>query len=230
MILFALDSATGAAGAAVWQDGRILAESYADIGLTHSQTLMPLCDEVFRRTGLTPADVDCFAVTDGPGSFTGLRIGIGTIKGMAFAADKPCVPVSTLEALAWNVCGSTRTAVALCDARRGRVYHAAFAVEQEVRRLCEDTVVDIAQLPELYRQTPVLLIGDAARLCYNEVHETMDCALPAPGNLMPRAASVAAAAALRARRGDTVLAGELAPRYIQIPQAERERKEREQQP
>lgn len=229
MIIFATDSATGAASAAVWQDGRILAESYTDVGLTHSQTLMVLCDEVFRRTGMTPDDVNVFAVTDGPGSFTGLRIGMGTIKGMAFAAQKPCVAVSTLEALAWNVPGASRKAVTVCDARRDRVYYAAFDVSQGVKRLCDDGVVEIQALADLHRDDTVVLIGDAAQICYNELHQTIDCMMAGSGNLMPRASSVAAAAAVQVENGKTVTAARLVPRYIQVPQAERERKRKEQQ-
>ncbi|MEG2259910.1 MAG: tRNA (adenosine(37)-N6)-threonylcarbamoyltransferase complex dimerization subunit type 1 TsaB, partial [Oscillospiraceae bacterium] len=107
MIIFAVDSSSCAGSAAVYKDGTILAESFANVGLTHSETLMVLCDEVFRRSGIGPCDVDYFAVTSGPGSFTGLRIGMGTVKGMAFATRKPCVAVPTPEALA---CG-----LAPCD-------------------------------------------------------------------------------------------------------------------
>lgn len=229
MIIFAIDSAMGAASAALLRDGKLLAESYADIGLTHSQTLMTLVDEVFRRAGLAPSDVDYYAVTDGPGSFTGLRIGMGTVKGLAMGAGKPCVAVSTLQALAWNVAGSSRTAVAVCDARRGRVYHAAFSVEQDVRRLCDDGVLEVGQLAQTYSKTPIVLVGDAARLCYNRIHTEVDAALPAPGNQMPRASSVAAAAVGVIEAGSVVSASDLAPRYIQLPQAQRERQEKEQQ-
>lgn len=229
MILFAVDSATSAAGAAVWRDGKILAESFADVGLTHSRTLMVLVDEVFRRAGLAPGDVDYYAVTDGPGSFTGLRIGMGIVKGLAYGAGKLCVAVSALETLAWNVAGVSRRAVAVCDARRGRVYHAAFDAENGVRRLCEDGVVEMEALAELYKNVPIILVGDAAQVCYNMLCTGVDCVLPAPGSRMPRASSVAAAAAAIAEAGGAVAAGDLAPRYIQLPQAERERKQKERE-
>ena len=115
MIIFSLDSSSKSASAAVVRDGVILSESFANIGLTHSETLLELCDEALRRASVTPREVDFFAVTSGPGSFTGLRIGMGLIKGMAFATKKPCVGVPTFEALAFGVLGTKRTVVATCD-------------------------------------------------------------------------------------------------------------------
>jgi tRNA threonylcarbamoyladenosine biosynthesis protein TsaB len=231
MIIFGVDSATRAGSAAVWQDGRLLAESYADVGLTHSETLMVLCDEVFRRAKLSPDEVDYYAVTSGPGSFTGLRIGMGTVKGLALATGKKCVAVSTLETLAWNVAPSDRTVVSVLDARRNRVYHAAFQVaEGFVNRQCEDGVVQVEALMAVHAGQRVVFIGDAAQMCYNTLRDSLDCVLPPIGNRLPRAAALCAAARHKIEQGAVLTAGQLKPDYIQIPQAERELKQRSKQP
>ncbi len=227
MIIFAVDSATRACSAALVRDGISLAESGLDMGLTHSQTLMPLCDDVFRRAGISPADVDYFAVTCGPGSFTGLRIGMGTIKGMAFAAQKPCVAVPTLEALAYNVVPTERTVIPVLDARRDRVYCAAFSAERAVTRLCEDSVDEINALGNRLTERKLLFVGDAAEICYNTLKDRVDCIVPPACHQLPRAACVAMAAISYISQGRAVPAAQLVPDYIQLPQAERERRQRE---
>ena len=128
MIVLGLDSTGKTASAALVQDGVLIYENYLAAGLTHSERLLTLCDDALRAAGLQVKDVDLFAVTHGPGSFTGLRIGLAAVKGMAMPFHTPCVGVSTLEALAWGlrVDGSALCAL---DARRGEVYYAAFSVK-----------------------------------------------------------------------------------------------------
>ena len=226
-VIFAAEAATRAAGAAIVRDGRLLAESYADIGLTHSQTLMQLSDEVFTRAGITPRMVDYFAVSNGPGSFTGLRIAIGTIKGMAFAAGKPCVAVPTLEALSLGARPCERVVAPVVDARRGRVYCAAFEMENEPRRLLADAVMTCAELGSALEGKRVFFIGDAAEMCYNELKSLLDCACAPPERALPRASWTAYAAAARIEKGLVCSAGELAASYLQLSQAERVLIERE---
>lgn len=226
-VIFAAEAATCAAGAAIVRDGRLLAESYADIGLTHSQTLMELCDEVFTRAGLTPNEVDYFAVSNGPGSFTGLRIALGTIKGMAFASGKPCVAVPTLEAVSFGARPCERVVVPVLDARRGRVYCAAFEIITEPRRLFDDAVMTYAELGAALEGKRVFFIGDAAEICYNELKSALDCSCAPPERAMPRASWTAYAAAERIARGQICSAGELAASYLQPSQAERVLRERE---
>ena len=226
-VIFAAEAATRAAGAAVVRDGRLLAESYADIGLTHSQTLMELSDEVFRRSGITPSEVDYFAVSSGPGSFTGLRIALGTIKGLAFAAGKPCVAVPTLEAVSFGARPCERVAVPVLDARRGRVYCAAFEINNEPLRLLEDAVMTYTELGAALEGKRVFFIGDAAEICYNELNKTLDCVCAPPERALPRASWAAYAAAARIAKGQTCSAGELAASYLQLSQAERVLRERE---
>ena len=228
MTVFAVDSSSKAASAALLCDGVLRAESYADVGLTHSETLLELCDEVFRRAKLTPADVDLFAVTAGPGSFTGLRIGMGIIKGMAFAADKPCVAVPTLEAVAFGMCPTDRVVVPVCDARRGRVYCGAFRCDGEPERLFDDCVLTYAELGEKLAGQRVLFAGDAAQACCRELGGVLDGAVPSPARALPRAGCAAVAAVRLAGRGAAVGAGALKPSYLQISQAERTQKEKKE--
>lgn len=226
MTIFAADSSSAACSAAILRDGRIVAESYSNVGLTHSETFMVVCDEVFGRAGLEPSDMDYFAITSGPGSFTGLRIGMGAIKGMAFAAAKPCVAVPTLEALAWGCLGGDRTVVATCDARQRRVFAAAFSVRDEVRELAPVRALPIVELGEIHKNDRVLFVGDAALLCYTELKNKLDCRAAMPANQYVRAANVAVAASYKVERGLICSAGELAPDYAQPSQAERNRRER----
>ncbi len=228
MIVFGVDSSTQAGSAALMRDGVLVAESYADVGLTHSERLLVLCDEVFQRAGIQPSEVDVFAVTCGPGSFTGLRIGIGTVQGFAFATGARCVGLSTMAALAHNVADGCGTVVAVLDARRGRVYHAAFAVANGAVELrSADAVVEIAALSSMYENERILLVGDGAQMCYNVLKETVDCRVAPPHLLLPRAAAVCDAALEAVRAGDTVDAASLIPNYIQLPQATRELLEKE---
>lgn len=228
MIIFAVDSSSCSGSAAVWRDGRILAESYCDVGLTHSETLLPLCDETFRRAGVRPDEVSLYAVTSGPGSFTGLRIGMGIVKGMAFARDTRCAAVPTLEALAYNFCPGDRIVVPLLDARRGRVYAAAYNCAGGTPvPLFENEVLPYGELAARLAGRRAVLVGDGAPLCYNELAGTGDFVLAGTGSLFVRAANVAAAAKARFDRGLTCGCDELAPEYIQLPQAERERLARE---
>ena len=228
MILFACDSSGRAASAAIFCDGKLLCERFLDAGLTHSETLLPLCDEVFKESGLTPMDVDYFAVTTGPGSFTGLRIGVGTVKGMAFAANKQCIAVPTLEAYAYSRPDFNGTIVPVCDARRERVYCAAFDIQNsKVTRAINDCVVPIDELFGLLNgKRNILFIGDAAELCYNTFEKTGPTDFD---KVLINASWVAAAALTRMAHGETVTADELRPNYLQLSQAERELNARQKQ-
>ena len=129
MRILALETSAKAVSAAVTEDGRVLCSGYQDTGLTHSRTLMPIVEAMLKNTGLTVQDCDAIAVAAGPGSFTGIRIGVSAAKGLAFAADKPCAAVSTLEAMARNVAHMDALVVCAMDARRNQIYNALFAAE-----------------------------------------------------------------------------------------------------
>ena len=230
-----LEGSAVAASCALLEEEKVLGESFVNIPQTHSQTLMPMVESLLSTCGVSPGGLDFFAVTRGPGSFTGLRIAMAAVKGMAMAAGKPCVGVSTLEALARNLAGFEGSAAAVMDARCGQVYAGLFALAGgavERYPFGEDTAIAIDQLGPLLAKMrkPVFLVGDGAELCYNKLLESsLDGCRPeewlrlAPPHLRFQRASAAGAAALLAwRRGEGADAGELVPAYLRLPQAERE--------
>lgn len=226
MNLLAIDTAGKTAGVAILQDDRLLYECYLDAGLTHSETLLPLVDTALRLTGLTPAAIDLYGVNAGPGSFTGLRIGLAAVKGLAFAQNTPCAPVSTLEALAACHTGEGTVLCAL-DARRAQVYWAAFDLADH-RRLTEDAAAPADDLAGLIKscKKPLFFVGDGAALCYNK-YGGEPGVIPAPAALTNgRAAGVGLVAGRMARQGLAVSPRELLPSYHRLSQAERERAER----
>ena len=223
MNILAVDTAGKTAGVALLRDGRLVYEVYFDGGLTHSETLLPLIDSCLKLCGLTCADIDLFGVNAGPGSFTGLRIGLAAVKGLAFPRHTPCAPVSTLEALAAGHLGEGTVLCAL-DARRGQVYSAAFDLATHAR-LLDDDARAAASLADFVKscKKPLFFVGDGAALCYNEYGQAAGV-LPCPPALgLCRGAGVCLAArAVNARNG-AVPAAALAPSYLRLSQAERER-------
>ena len=233
MKILALECSAGPASCAVTQDGAVLCESYVRVGLTHSQTLMPMTEAMLRGAGLALSDIDAFAVSAGPGSFTGLRIGVAALKGMAFGLSKPCAGVSTLEAIAYGARGLCGIICAAMDARCNQVYNALFWSDgRELTRLREDRAVLLPELLEdlrglkkdnLYKNAPVFLAGDGAALCYNTFGEALPGAELVPEEQrFQRAASVGLLAQRAAANGGLVDAAELMPVYLRLPQAERE--------
>lgn len=239
MILLALECSAVSASVALVEDDRLLAESFVNVRLTHSQTLMPMVESLLRCACMTLEQVDGFAISNGPGSFTGVRIGVAAVKGMAQALGCPCVGVSTLEAMAWQAVGSLSIAptagAVLCpvmDARCAQVYNALFDLPKEgdppVRR-CEDRAVAIAELAEELKISKVCpyLVGDGAALCYNELKRSgIDCRIAPEGVRYQRAYGVALAARSRFLDGRAFSAEELQPTYLRLPQAERDLKKR----
>lgn len=230
MRILAIDSSATAASAALVDDSKVLGEFYINTKLTHSQTLMPMIDNVFRcmRTDLN--SVDLFAVSTGPGSFTGIRIGVASIKGLAMAQNKPCVGVSTLEAMAFNLAHMECTICAVMDARCGQVYNAIFKAHcGSLERITPDralSIEDLAQECENYAK-PLFLVGDGAKLCYNnEQFEKCGAVLPPEPLIYQRACGVAKSAQLVYKQSGAVTAAALMPIYLRLPQAERELKKR----
>ena len=221
-----------AASVAVSEDGALIAQSYQRSGLTHSRTLMPMCRDLLENCGLTLGEMDVVAVAAGPGSFTGLRIGVATAKGLAWPGDKPCAGVSTLEAMAWPLAHLEGDLCAVMDARRHQVYNARFQAEGgRLLRLCPDRAISIDELAAelLSREKTQILVGDGAELCYNELTKRGLPVRLAPPHLRWQSAwGVARAAEELARTGGLGTAAELAPVYHRLSQAERERLARQQ--
>ncbi|HAH78131.1 MAG TPA: tRNA (adenosine(37)-N6)-threonylcarbamoyltransferase complex dimerization subunit type 1 TsaB [Ruminococcaceae bacterium] len=225
MKILAVDSSAVAASAALTQDGKILGEFYSNTGLTHSQTLMPMIAGLLHSTRTPLAGVDLFAVSAGPGSFTGIRIGVASVKGLAMPGGRPCIGVSTLEAIAWNLAHLDGTVCAVMDARCHQVYNAVFrAAGGGLKRLCPDRAISIADLAEECKSYagPLFLVGDGARLCYNSAgFQKLRPSLPPEILLYQRASGVAKAAEAAYTPGYTAGAAELMPVYLRPAQAQR---------
>ena len=232
MKILAIESSATACSAALWEDGAILAQNGQNSGLTHSRTLLPMVDSMLVNSGHTLPEVDVVAVAAGPGSFTGLRIGVAAAKGLAWVEDKDCAPCSTLESMAWPL-AHMEGAVIVCamDARRKQVYNALFLAKNgQLERLCPDRAISLVQLgEELQRYTNrKIVVGDGAKLCYNTLTEEGIPMALAPEHLrMQSAWGVARSADELAARGGLVKGGALVPQYHRLSQAERERLARE---
>lgn len=226
MLILAFESSAKAASVALCRDGQLISQYSQCSGLTHSRTLLPMAEDMLKNAELTIADVDGFAVAHGPGSFTGIRIGVSAVKGLAWASDKPCVGVSTLEALAWNgVCAGSYVCPVM-DARRSQVYNAIFEIKDgRPVRITPDRPIALSELAEDVRAlgAPVLLLGDGARLTADYFFANGIAFTLAPENIRWQSAWGVAMAARDKSFGS---ADELLPVYLRLSQAERERQER----
>mgnify|MGYP002674322748 FL=1 len=226
MLILAFESSAKAASVALCRDGQLISQYSQCSGLTHSRTLLPMAEDMLKNAELTIADVDGFAVAHGPGSFTGIRIGVSAVKGLAWASDKPCVGVSTLEALAWNgVCAGSYVCPVM-DARRSQVYNAIFEIKDgRPVRITPDRPIALSELAEDVRAlgAPVLLLGDGARLTVDYFSANGIAFTLAPENIRWQSAWGVAMAARDKSFGS---ADELLPVYLRLSQAERERQER----
>ena len=174
MKILALESSAVACSAALCEDETLVAQAFQNNGLTHSRTLMPMCGDLLKNCGAVPADVDVVAVAAGPGSFTGLRIGVAAAKGLAWSLGKPCAGVSTLESMAWTAAHMDMEICPVMDARRGQVYNARFlGVDGAPVRLTEDRAISLDDLGAELKNAgkPQILVGDGAALCYNTLKE-----------------------------------------------------------
>lgn len=229
MRILALETSAKAVSAAITEDGRVLASGYQDSGLTHSRTLMPIVEHLLKNTGMALKDCGAVAVAAGPGSFTGIRIGVSAAKGLAFGAELPAAGVSTLAAMARNVSFWEGLAVCAMDARRGQVYNALFSCAGgRITRLTPDRAVGLDRLAEELREDPrpKIVLGDGGRLCAEYLSGAgIPCRLAPPHLVMQNAVSVALEAEELAAAGGLVSPQDLAPVYLRPPQAERLRAE-----
>ena len=226
MITLAVDTTAQIAGVAILRDGKLLVEYTVNSGNTHSVTLLPMIKHALETVGLEAKDIDLYVLSAGPGSFTGVRIGAATLKGLAFAEDKPCIGISTLEAMAENLVGLEGVICPVINARRGQVYSALFESKNgELKRLAEDDTLMVTDLPEILKDhDSVWFTGDA----YDQVMQIS-------GNRTPDALQRISAAAVarvgirkynEAEDKTQFTDVDLLPVYLKKPQAEREREER----
>ena len=230
MLTLAFETSAKAASVALTENGKLLGESYQNTGLTHSQTLMVMAEDLLKQCGKSMTDVTAVAVAEGPGSFTGVRIGVAAAKGLAWGGEIPCYGVSTLEAMAISL-GIFEGHICACmDARRNQVYNALFLVDGgKVERLTEDRAIALADLQNdlEYIDGPIFLVGDGANLTHKTLGANIpELILPPEHRLHQRAVGVALLAEKMQEAGESGDGNALSPNYLRLSQAERERAER----
>ena len=232
MLLLAFETSAKAGSVALLDGDKLLGESYQNTGLTHSQTIMTMAEDLLKASGKTPQDVQAVAVAAGPGSFTGVRIGVAAAKGFAWGAELPCYGVSTLEAMAEGLGIYSGVIVCTMDARRNQVYNAVFKAENgKLTRLCRDRAIALEELKQelLQLEEPIYLVGDGSNLTYNTLREEVpNLVLPPEHKMHQRAVGVGLLAAAMAEKGEPGDGNALTPNYLRLSQAERERLAREQ--
>ena len=226
MLTLAFESSAKAASAALCEDGRLISQVIQCSGLTHSRTLLPMAEDLLKNAETDMKQIDCFAVAQGPGSFTGIRIGIATVKGLAWAAEKPCIGVSTLAAMAWNGTAAGGLVCAVMDARRSEVYSALFRIRDGIPvRLCPDRAISLSALAEELEtmdETP-FLVGDGAELTASFLRERELAFRFPPECLRWQSAWGVAMESVGKKQ---ISSQELLPVYLRLSQAERERQAR----
>ena len=231
MLTLAFETSAKAASVALMEAGKLLGEAYQNTGLTHSQTLMVMAQDLLKACAREPGQVKAVAVAAGPGSFTGIRIGVAAAKGFAWGGELPCYGVSTLEAMARNLGVYDGYVLPVMDARRNQVYSALFRAEKgTLTRVTQDRAIALSDLCQEIKslEKPIFLVGDGALLCYNTLlEEVPSLVMPPEHHTHQRAAGVALAAKEMMDAGLPGNAGELTPNYLRLSQAERERLARE---
>ena len=229
MLILAFETSAKAASVALWEGG-LLGESYQNTGLTHSQTLMVMAEDLLKQCGKAPADVTHVAVAAGPGSFTGVRIGVAAAKGFAWGRELPLCGVSTLEAMALTLGVWEGTVCCVMDARRNPVYNALFRAEGgSITRIREDRAISLEELGKDLGEIPgaIYLVGDGSELTHRTLKDTAANLAPPPEHRRhQRASGVALAAVRKIEAGEVCDAASLTPNYLRLSQAERERLEK----
>ncbi len=231
MRILGVDSTATAASCAVYENGKIRSLIYSNTGLTHSQTLMPMVESALSGAGVDIKDVDLFAVSNGPGSFTGVRIGVSAVKGLAQPLNKNCVTVSTLEVIAKPLENTGCYAVAVMDARCNQVYTAQFDCSDGFKRVTEDEAITIDELAQKLSSVtkPIVLIGDGADVTYKKLADAIPSVKKAVASVCYQsAADVALIAAEMVETGGNTeqTANDILPNYLRLSQAERELKKK----
>lgn len=226
MRILAIDTSATAASVAIAEDKKIIGEFFINTALTHSQTLIPMVEQLLKCTSLTLDDLNAIAVNAGPGSFTGVRIGVAAAKGLAFPKNLHCISVSTLESMAYNMLQNDCLVCAVMDARCQQVYNALFRVKgNEIERLTDDRALALVDLStELARyDEKIVLVGDGASVTEKYLSDKFINISSAPiNNITQRASSTAMAAFKLIEQGKSMSCSELMPVYLRLPQAQRE--------
>ena len=230
MLILAFETSAKAGSAALLDDKKLLGEGYQNTGLTHSQTLMVMAEDLLKQCGKSVSDVTAVAVAEGPGSFTGVRIGVAAAKGFAWGGQLPCYGVSTLESMAETLGVYEGHVCACMDARRNQVYNAVFAVHGgKLERVSEDRAIALSDLQAELEQIsgPIFLVGDGAALTHTTLKDAVPgLILPPEHRMHQRASGVAIVAAKEIAAGASGDANALTPNYLRLSQAERERLEK----
>lgn len=235
MKILSMECSATPASVAIIEDGKLVASTFVNVRLTHSQTLMPMAENLLAASKLNIADIDGLAISNGPGSFTGVRIGISAIKGLAAPRELPCVAVSTLRAMAENYSDTDCIVCAVMDARCNQVYNAIFEIENnQIKRLCEDRALlcdGLSQeIKDLSQKTDksIIVVGDGADIFYPFVENIPNVKKASPQRQYQSAVGVGFAAFENFIKGETISAKALLPFYLRLPQAERELKAKEE--
>ena len=232
MLTLAFETSAKAASVALTENGKLLGESYQNTGLTHSQTLMVMAEDLLKQCGKTMSHVTAVAVAEGPGSFTGVRIGVAAAKGLSWGGQIPCYGVSTLEAMAVSLGVYEGYICACMDARRNQVYNALFLVDNgNMERVSDDRAIALADLKEelAHMDGPIFLVGDGSQLTYKTLSgEIGNLILPPEHRMHQRAVGVALLAEKKQSSGETGDGNALTPNSLRLSQAERERAEKMQ--
>ena len=229
MLILAFETSAKAASVALMEGEKLLGEAYQNTGLTHSQTLMVMAEDLLKQCGKTVQDVTAVAVAEGPGSFTGVRIGVAAAKGFAWGREIPCYGISTLEAMAESLGIYEGYVCPVMDARRSQVYNALFYVNNGVvERRREDRAISLADLgAELAAlNAPIFLVGDGSDLTHKTLKDQVSVILPPEHRKHQRATGVAILASRQAAQGEAPSGGALTPNYLRLSQAEREKLEK----
>ena len=230
MLLLAFETSAKAGSVALFEGNQLLGEQYLNSGMTHSATLLLMAESLLSQCGKTAQDVEAIAVANGPGSFTGVRIGVAAAKGFAWGNEIPVYGVSTLEAMALGLGIHEGYICPVMDARRAQVYNALFYVNQgELSRVTEDRAIALSDLETELKalEKPIFLVGDGSILCYNTLKPAVPGLILPPEYKMHQRAVGVGLAALQRKEADP--AAGLAPNYLRLSQAERERNEKLQE-
>lgn len=232
MKILAIDASSLVASVAILEEDKLLAEYTVNFKKTHSETLMPMLDEVCSMISLDLESIDAIAVAGGPGSFTGLRIGAATAKGLGLALDKPIVSIPTIEGLAYNLCGTSNYVCPIMDARRNQTYTGIYKFNgSDMETIVAQTACGIDEIVDKINElsTPVTFLGDGVPVFREFINE--NCTVPvnfAPAHMnRQRAGAVGALAFTYYKEGKIQTAAEHRPDYLRLSQAERERLEKE---